>query len=348
MLSIDGGQKSGSGTIVRYAVALAALVGRPVRVFNARKRRRMPGLRPQHTTSILACAAACGGATEGVSVGSTEFTFVPGACIAGGTYQWDIGTAGSTTMLAFSLLPLACFAGQPVRARIEGGVFQDFAPSPYHLQHVLAPLLQRMGVTVNVEVTRPGYVPRGAGVLQLTVTPAAGQLEPLTLTESGSVTRVFGIALSSHLATRRVSDRMAALCEERLNAVGLSCSIERVYDTSARHAGANLAIWAESTTGGRLGADRAGALGRSSEAIGRFVAETFLEDLRSGAPVDRHLADQLVLFAALARGTSRYIVPYETEHLDSNLWLIEQFGARGRIERKQVIVDGLALSVDRS
>lgn len=169
-------------------------------------------------------------------------------------------------------------------------------------------------------------------------------LQPLALLEPGVVREVHGIALSSHLRQRRVSDRMATVCEERLKAAGLSCGIERVDDTTARHAGANLAIWAESTTGRRMGADRAGALGRSSEAIGAFVARTFLEDLRSGATVDRHLADQLVLFTALARGTSRYLVPCETEHLGTNLWLIAQFGAHGSVDRRQVVIEGLALS----
>lgn len=344
MLEIDGAQRSGSGTIVRYAVALAALLGRSVRVFNARKRRRLPGLRPQHVTSILACAAMCGGETEGVSVDSTDFTFVPGPRVAGGTYEWDIGTAGSTTMLVFSMLPLACFADQPVRARIAGGVFQDYAPSPYHLQHVLAALLRRMGVTVHLEVARPGYVPQGAGVLQLTVMPALRALPALTLTEPGVTREVRGIAVASHLAERHVSDRMASACQEHLTAAGLSCAIERVDDTSAEHAGASLAIWAESSTGCMSGADRAGAFGRSSEAIGTFVAKTFLHDLRSGATVDRHLADQLVLFAALAHGTSRYIVPRETEHLTTNLWLIGQFGGHGVVERRQVVIDGLGLT----
>jgi RNA 3'-terminal phosphate cyclase (ATP) len=343
VLAVDGAQRSGSGTIVRYAVALATLLGEPVRVFNARKKRRSPGLRPQHVTSILACAAMCGAETDGVWIDSTEFTFVPGSRVSGGTYDWDIGTAGSTTMLAFSVLPLACFADSPVRARIEGGVFQDYAPSPYHLQHVLATLLQRMGVTVRLEIGRPGYVPRGAGVIQLTVTPTPRELQPLTFSEAGAIREVRGIALASHLAHRRVSERMASVCEGYLTAAGLSCSIERVDDTTAHHAGASLAIWTEGTTGGCLGADRAGAIGRSSEAIGTCVAKTFLEDLRSGATVDRHVADQLVLFAALARGTSRYIVPRETEHLTTNLWLIEQFGAHGAIEGRQVVVDGLGL-----
>jgi RNA 3'-terminal phosphate cyclase (ATP) len=137
---------------------------------------------------------------------------------------------------------------------------------------------------------------------------------------------------------------MASACEEHLTAAGLSCAIERVDDTTAQHAGANLAIWAESTSGCVFGADRAGAFRRSSEAIGMFVANTFLQDVRSGATVDRHVADQLVLFAALAHGTSRYVVPRETEHLTTNLWLIGQFGARGIVERRQVVIDGLGLT----
>jgi RNA 3'-terminal phosphate cyclase (ATP) len=344
MLAIDGAEQSGSGTIVRYAVALAALLGRPVRIFNARKRRRSPGLRPQHVTSILACAAICGARTEGVAIDSTEFTFVPGPRISGGTYDWDIGTAGSTTMLAFSVLPLACFADKPIQARIDGGVFQDSAASPYYLQHVLGALVQRMGLSVRLDVVRPGYVPGGAGVVQLTVTPVSRALQALTLVQPGDVRAVRGVAPASHLAQRHVSDRMASTCQEHLTAAGLSCAIERVDDTTALHAGANLAIWAESTTGCMFGADRAGALGRSSEAIGTLVAKTFLQDLRSGATVDRHVADQLVLFSALAHGTSRYIVARETEHLVTNLWLIRQFGARGVVERRQVVVNGFGVT----
>jgi RNA 3'-terminal phosphate cyclase (ATP) len=79
----------------------------------------------------------------------------------------------------------------------------------------------------------------------------------------------------------------------------------------ARHPGANLTIWAESSSGCRFGADRAGSYGRTSEAIGQFVARTFLTDLRSGATVDRHLADQLVLFAAVAHGRSHTISPHK-------------------------------------
>lgn len=344
MITIDGAQKSGSGTIVRYAVALAALLRQPVRVVNARRQRRTPGLRQQHVTSIQACAALSGADTDGVSVGSQTFTFAPGSKIAGGAYAWDIGTAGSTTMLALSVLPVACFADGPVRARITGGVVQDSAPSPFHLQHALAPLLQRMGADVTIAIGRPGYVPSGSGVIEVTVTPRPRPLRALTLTQPGDVTHVHGVALSSHLAERRVSDRMADSCEGSLRAAGLSCAIERLYDETAAHAGACLAVWTESSTGCRFGADRAGAFGRSSEAIGRYVAAAFLDDVRSGGTVDRFLADQLVLFSGLADGTSTYIAPRWTTHLDSNLWLAGLFGVRSAVEDRRIIIEGLALS----
>jgi RNA 3'-terminal phosphate cyclase (ATP) len=347
VLTIDGAQMSGSGTIVRYAVALAALFREPVRVVNARQRRQQPGLRQQHVTSIRACAALCGATFDGVHVGSRAFDFVPGSNIPGGSFDWDIGTAGSATMLALSILPVACLAAAPVHARITGGLFQDFAPSPLHMQHVLLPVLRSMGADLTLNVLRPGYVPGGGGVIEMHVSPSRQGLEALLLSAPDDVSEVHGIALASHLAERRVSDRMASLCEEKIRGAGMSCAIERVHDVMAAHPGACLAIWATASTGSRFGADRAGKFGRSSEDIGRFVATTFLEDVRSGATVDRHLADQLVLFCALARGTSCYIVPADSDHIHSNLWLVAQFGARVALEAKRVEIQGLALTVAR-
>ncbi len=343
MIQVDGAQQSGSGTLVRNAVALATLLGQPLHLVNARARREQPGLRPQHLTAVRACGELCGAVVEGAHVGGGEFTFAPGARIRGGSYTWDIGTAGSATMLALSILPVACFADAPVAAQIAGGVFQDFAPSPYHLQHVLGPLLWRMGAAMELRVLRAGYVPGGSGVIELAVTPVSGGLAALSMTAQGRVHTVSGIAFSSHLAERRVSERMAVTCEQRLAEAGFATEIDRVHDTSARHAGAGLTVWTASSTGCVLGADRAGAVRRTSEAIGRFVAESLLADLATGATVDRHAADQLVVFATLASGTTRYLVPRLTEHLESDLWLIAQFGAKATVQDHEVTVEGLGV-----
>ena len=164
MIQIDGSQQSGSGTLVRFGVAFSALCGEPLRLVNARARRPQPGLRAQHVAAVRACAELCGAETEGVEVGSRELVFRPGPRVRGGDYVWEIGTAGSAPMLALGVLAVACLADAKLVARIGGGVFQDFAPSPFHLQHVLAPLLARMGASVSLSLVRPGYVPAGADV----------------------------------------------------------------------------------------------------------------------------------------------------------------------------------------
>jgi RNA 3'-terminal phosphate cyclase (ATP) len=168
-------------------------------------------------------------------------------------------------------------------------------------------------------------------------------LQALTLTAQGQISEVAGIAFASHLAARRVSERMATACEQRLAQAGLAPAIQQVEDTTALHPGASLAVWATTSTGCRLGADRAGAPRRRAEAIGRWVAEALLADLATGATVDRHLADQLVLFAALAEGTSSYRVPSQTAHVQSNLWLISQFGVQGHCRAQQVAIEGLGV-----
>lgn len=340
-IRIDGARQSGSGTLVRFAVALACVLGRPLELVNARVRRPKPGLRPQHVAAVRACAELCGAEIAGADVDSRAFTVRPGARIRGGRYAWDIGTAGSATLLALALLPVAAFAEEPIEARITGGVFQDFAPSPFHLQHVLLPLLAAIGLRAELRLVRAGYVPRGAGVIELSVHPVERTIGPLVREDPGRLRSVSGIAFASHLAARRVSERMARACEEALAGEDVACAIARVDDGDALHPGAGMAIWAETTTGGRLGADRAGALRRSAESIGRFVARQLLEDVSAGATVDRHLADQLVLFAALASGTTRYVVPRATAHLAANLWLAEQFGATTRTSGRRVEIAGI-------
>jgi RNA 3'-terminal phosphate cyclase (ATP) len=304
----------------------------------------MPGLRHQHLAAILACAEMCDAVTEGLTVGSSEFTFRPRSRPRGGRYRWEIGTAGSTTMLAMTVLPLAAWADGPVVVEAVGGVYQDFAPSPHHLANVLAPLLAPIGVRFELEVVRPGYVPRGAGELVLRVEPPAESLRPVRLEKRGEVESVEGIAVSSRLEAARVSDRMANACAEILADAGLRCAIERTYDETSAQAGAGMAVWATTTTGCRLGADGAGAPGRRSEWIGRRVAEDLIGDLSTGATTDRHAADMLVLWAALARGESRWLAPRATDHLTTNLWLMSELGARARLEGTLAVVEGLSLT----
>jgi RNA 3'-terminal phosphate cyclase (ATP) len=341
-LEIDGSRYSGSGTIVRQAIAFAALTDTAVRIINVRVRRPKPGLRRQHIQVVESVRQLAGGVTEGVTQGSQEIVFRPGKPSRSQHYTWDIGSAGSTTSLAIAVLPVLAFGPSPVSVELRGGLFQDFAPSFYHLEFVLLPLLRRMGIEVVVRMDRPGYVPTGGGILCLEVTPVRNVLQPLVLDKAGSVEKVWGIALSSRLQDQSVSDRMAEAVKSAFGAVGHKAQVRAVYDDTALQAGAGLAVFADLSGGSRLGSDRAGAPGRRSEAIGKFVARQLLEDMKTAATLDRYASDQIIPFAALAFGENRFRIPRVTEHIESNAWLCREIlGAEVKAEGHELVVKGV-------
>jgi RNA 3'-terminal phosphate cyclase (ATP) len=324
MLTIDGSRFSGSGAVVRQAVAFSALTGQPIRMVNVRAKREKPGLRAQHLRVIEAVAELVNGHTEGLVLGAREFVLRPSSLKVERSYRWDIGSAGSTTMLALGILPVLAFSGSPVTVELRGGLFQDFAPSAFHLQHVVLPL-----------------VCRGAGVLRLSVKPLSGILRAIVQEEVGPVTRVWGIALSSHLEERQVSRRMADAAQEVLARAGHPADIEIRHDTDSLQPGAALALFADRGTAVRLGADQAGAVRRRAESIGNHVAMQLLHEIGSGATLDRFAADQIIPFAALAEGESRFIIPTVTDHVLTGAWLAEVFlGARVRIDDQRLTIAG--------
>lgn len=341
-MQIDGSRYSGSGTIVRQAVAFAALTGTAIHLVNVRLKRRKPGLRRQHMQAVESIRQLVNGSCEGLEQGSGELVFRPGKPTSEPGFTWDIGSAGSTTALALALLPVLAFGPVPVSVELRGGLFQDFAPSFYYLEHVLVPLLRRMGIEVKVRMDRPGYVPTGQGIWHLQLTPVRRALQPLVLDRPGAVEKIWGMALSSRLKDQSVSDRMADAAKRALAAAGHRADIQVLYEESALQPGAALAVFADLNHGARLGSDRAGAPGRRSEAIGKYVVRQLLEDIKSGATLDRFASDQIIPFAALATGESRFLIPRLSDHVESGSWLSREFlGAEIKIEGNRLAVIGV-------
>jgi RNA 3'-terminal phosphate cyclase (ATP) len=350
MITIDGSRKSGSGTIVRDAVPFSVLAEEELSLTNIRANRPKPGLRPQHLKGIEASARICRGELAGATIGAKDIRFKPGKKICGGTFKWDIGTAGSTTMLALTVMPLALFADKPSFYEITGGLFQDFAPSAYHVKHVLLRILETMGIHVDINIIRPGYVPKGHGRIDVKVFPIRQTIKPLMLTDRGKKIHIKGIALSSLLQDRKVSHRMAKKCQKHLKTKGYVPDIEILYDNinkpvytgASVQPGACLAVWAETDTGCLIGYDMAGALGRSAEYIGKKVADRLIQVLEAEATVDEHIADQLIPFCALADGWSSYVIPKMTDHVDTRLWLVKKMlGVKTEVKGNRLRVKGI-------
>jgi RNA 3'-terminal phosphate cyclase (ATP) len=325
MLTIDGSQKSGSGTILRLSIALAGILGEPLHLYNIRHKRRQPGLRPQHLESVLTAAKLCNAETEGATLGSRELWFKPNGIISG-EMRAEIGTAGSISMLLLTVLPICAYAKGDVTVHVvNGGTDVRHAPTINYMKEVLLPTLERMGLNSSLTVKRFGYYPKGRGEAVLEVSNSS-KLSALSIEKFGEIEKIEGISVCTFLEKQRVAERQAEAAAKVLINRGYDTDIRVVNDWSnPLQKGSSIVVWAKTSKGALVGGDAIGEQGKPSEAVGREAAENLLKEIEAHATVDVHLADMLVPYVALADGNSTYLTREITDHLDTNMWLTEKF-----------------------
>ena len=324
MIEIDGSHKSGSGTILRLSVALAAIFGRSLHICNIRQNRPQPGLRPQHLEAVLTAAKLCNAELEGAELDSRELWFKPKS-VEGGKVEAEIGTAGSIPMLFMTVMPICAFAENTVRLHVlKGGTDVRHSPAINYMRCVFLPMLKHMGLNIALTVHKYGYYPKGMGEATLTVEPCKS-LQPLCLDDFGKIETVKGVSVCTFLADRKVAVRQAKAANEYLKKKGYTADIQIVNDRSnPMQKGSSLVLWAETDTGVVLGADAIGELRKTSEAVGREAAEKFYAEISAEPTVDTHLADMLIPYVALAKGRSVYLTRTISDHLETNIWLVEK------------------------
>jgi RNA 3'-terminal phosphate cyclase (ATP) len=324
LFEIDGSHKSGSGTILRLAVALAAATSEPLHIFNIRQNRPQRGLKPQHLEAVLTVAKLASAEVKGATLGSKELWFKPSE-IKGGNVEAEIGTAGSIPMLMMAALPICIFAKTPVRLHItKGGTDTTHAPTINYLRNVFLPALKQMGLEANITVQKYGYYPKGMGEATLTIKPP-DVLQPINLNSFGKLRSVKGISVCTLLADRQVAERQAKAAYNYLHEKGYAADIQVVNDQSnSFQKGSSIALWAETDTNAKVGADAIGELRKTSEAVGIKAAEKLYAEILVKPAVDVYLSDMLVPYMALAEGPSSLLTRQVSDHLETNIWLAEK------------------------
>jgi RNA 3'-terminal phosphate cyclase (ATP) len=281
-------------------------------------------LKHQHLEAVLTAAKLCDAKVQGAALGSRELWFTPQR-IRGGTFEAEIETAGSIPMLFLAVLPVCLFADSPVQLHVaKGGTDTTHAPTINYLRNVLLPTLSRMGVDADVAVEKYGYYPKGMGEATMTVKPNSA-LKPILLEDFGKLIRVRGVSVCTFLADRQVAERQAKAAKERLSRNGYDADIEVINDTSNPYQkGSSIVLWAESDTGLLMGADAIGQLHKTAEAVGTEAAERLLTELTLQPTADVFLADMLIPYMALAKGKSTFLARAVTEHIETNIWLMEK------------------------
>lgn len=320
MLRIDASYGEGGGQLVRSAVALAAITGQAVRVDNVRIKRDKPGLAPQHLAAVRAVAALCSAHCEGLELRAQTFSFSPGR-LRGGEFRFDVGTAGSVTLVLQALLPVLLCAPGPGRVIVSGGTDVRAAPPLDYFRRVLLELLRQMGATVGCRVLRRGYYPRGGGEVEVSVEPARWQ--PLQWLEPGALVSVEGVAHVANLPLS-IAERMRDAAATRLADLGSPARFDAVVlgPEEAIGTGGAVVCWARRRHA-VLGAARVAERGVRAEVLGEAAGAELAADLAAGVTLDIHAADQALIYLALAGG--RFSARVLSSHARTAMWLIEQF-----------------------
>jgi RNA 3'-terminal phosphate cyclase (ATP) len=316
-VAIDGSTGEGGGQILRSALALSLATGRPFRIEGIRAGRPKPGLLRQHLTAVRAAAAVGGAAVTGDELGSTALAFAP-ATLRGGDFHFNVGSAGSATLVLQTVLPALLRAPTASRLTIEGGTHNLAAPPFDFLAGAFLPQLRRMGAGIEIALEAHGFHPAGGGRIVATIEPVA-RLQPLTLLERGPVTVRARVLLAS--LPEQIGRRELQIVRRRLGLDRTACRIESVAGSPGPGNALLIEIASAAMTEVITSFGRKGVPSEIVAGQARAEAEAYI---MADVPVGAHLADQLLLPMALGGGGAfRTVAP--TLHTATNAGVIAHF-----------------------
>lgn len=366
MIEIDGSLGEGGGQIIRTSVAFGAVMQESVRIINIRAKRENPGLRAQHINAIKAVAELCNAATKGIEIGSKEIEFIPSE-IKARRLNIDIGTAGSITLVLQALMIPAIYTKEILEIKIRGGTDVRLSPSIDYLRFVTIPILRKFGYNAEIELVRRGYYPAGNGLIVAKIHPVE-KLKSINLIERGKIVSINGISHAHQgLESSKVAERQANSARlEIFNKLHMESEIQKGY-VDALSYGSGITLYAEtenvaerlrrsdiclrgmwlnlkgSDTHSRLrlgcvasqphsvlGSGSLGERGKRAEIVGTEAASNLIKEIISNAPIDRHMADQIIPYLAIAGGSVR--VSEITEHAKTNVEIVNRFGFNLKID----------------
>ena len=322
MITLDGSEGEGGGQILRTSLALSALTGTPVRIERIRARRPKPGLQRQHLVAVQAAARVSGGHLDGAELNSRELIFTPqaptGPRSIGGTYEFDIGTAGSTTLVLQTILPILLHADDPSTVTIRGGTHNGMCPPVEFLQDSFLPVLHRLGINAEVTLERHGFYPAGGGAIRATIQPWGARV-PLELLERGKAIDRHADVLLANLPAH-VASREAMAFKHTLHWSHTEVDEHEVEAHGPGNAMLARLRFAQITA--RFSA--VGELRKSAEQVAAECVKQVRHYLDGDAPVCEHLADQLLLPLALGAG-GRFRTSQPSAHARTNAAVIARF-----------------------
>lgn len=332
MACIDGTTLEGGGQLLRISVGLSALTANPIRITRIRANRRgKRGLKAQHLSAVQWLSNASRASTIGAEQQSQSLDFFPRANLFGKPNPSqkvniiDIGSAGSIGLVFQAILPFILFSGRspskPFSITIHGGTNVSLSPSYDYIDQVLLPTLSLLGLPpVTASLHQRGWMrgERGAITFSITPLPRGQGLQSFRLEDRGAIRSIAATILAPSWcqgqAERELSKALRSNfphLEERALTIKFEKSPQKCL---------YLLLVATSSNGHKLGRDwlyseKITAVPAALDRLIKRVTEELVAEVRHGGCVDEYARDQLVVFQALAGGSS-FIDGGRDEHQD--------------------------------
>lgn len=324
MIYIDGSQGEGGGQILRTSLALSAILRKPFEIRAIRANRKSPGLKPQHLAGVKAIAAITNATLKGAELKSQVLQVIP-RDLQGGHYTFDIAeetsSAGSITLLLQTIYPPLLFSSEGAKLTLKGGTHVEWSPTFDYFQEIFLPTLAQMGSEATFHINKWGWYPRGGGVVTGEIKPVK-KLKSLQLTSRGALKQLKGSLVLSDLPLS-IFERQKKRLQERFQSPGLKLEME-THQVPGLGKGCTIFLLAEFECS-RAGFSSLGARGKPAEQMVDEVYDAFKNYYETEGCLDEYLADQLLLFMALADGTSSFTTSRLTQHFFTNISIIQKF-----------------------
>jgi RNA 3'-terminal phosphate cyclase (ATP) len=289
-------------------------------VTRVRAGRRIPGLRPQHATTLRILEEICGGTLEGGNIGSTEFTFIPGKTESR-SMTVDMGTAASVTLALQAIVPAISLSGSSLDLELIGGTDVPWSPTSDYFSAVFSESLRLLGIVFTLDVLRRGYYPSGGGRVKVHIEPCK-KVSAVKL-DSRTEDPPISIISRAGMLPERVAEQQLSSAMSQLERNGLHPAVKTIRVEESSSPGSSILV---SAVGGScfMGADSIGARGKPAVRVGSEAGVRFARNYTTKTCVDPNLADMLSPLLFLADGPSTLLTPEISGHLRTSLHVARQ------------------------
>ncbi|MEF8848690.1 MAG: RNA 3'-terminal phosphate cyclase [Candidatus Thermoplasmatota archaeon] len=325
MVKIDGSYGEGGGQILRTAIGLSVLTDKDVEVFNIRANRSNPGLRPQHYTAIKIMKEICNGNVEGLRVGSSRIVFHPGS-LSQGSYSFDIGTAGSITLVFQTFLLGTLKTEDEIKLALTGGTDVKWSPPWDFFEKVFLKNIDGIGIKTDSRLLKRGYYPKGGGKAEVSIKPVEDD-KNIDFNDKKYFKDLEGIVHNSKLPSH-ISRRLKNTTKKYFVNKGFENYRINIEENESYSPGVGITIWVTSEDM-VLGSGFLGEKGVPAEKVAEKTFSQLYLDILSKADFDIHCSDQIIPFLGFSCLKNdccyRFKVREITGHAETNMHIVEKF-----------------------